>query len=190
MNFLDLLTPAGPSRVGRIDGVVVGIVTNNQDPDKIGRVRVKFPWLNDTDEGAWARLAVPMAGDQRGMFFLPEVNDEVLVCFEQGDPRFPYVMGALWNGKDTPPETNADGHNDVRVIRSRSGHVIRFTDKAGGELLEIIDSSGKNKITIDSQANKVVISSSGGSIRLAASRIEIAAEATVDITGTVVNLNC
>ena len=190
MNFLDLLAPADPSRVGRIAGVVVGIVTNNQDPDKIGRVRVKFPWLNDTDEGAWARVAAPMAGDRRGMFFLPEVNDEVLVCFELGDPRFPYVIGALWNGKDQPPETNADGNNDVRVIRSRSGHVIRFTDKAGAELLEIVDSTGNNKITIDSQANKVVISSSGGSIRLAASRIEIAAEATVDITGTVVNLNC
>jgi uncharacterized protein involved in type VI secretion and phage assembly len=189
MNFLEILRPAGDSRGGRIEGVVVGIVTNNQDPEGLGRVRVKFPWLNETDEGPWARIATPMAGDQRGMFFLPEVGDEVLVSFEQGDPRFPYVIGALWNGKDKPPEANADGHNDVRLIRSRSGHVIRFTDKAGGELLEIIDSSGNNKISIDSAANKIVISSSGGTISLQAGKIEISADASVDVKGAVINLN-
>ena len=190
MNLLELLRPADSAGSARIHGVVVGLVTNNHDPDGLGRVRLKFPWLGEADEGAWSRIASPMAGDKRGMFFLPEVNDEVLVCFEHADPRFPYVIGALWNGKDKPPLDNADGHNDVRLIRSRSGHLIRFTDKAGGELLEIIDSSGKNKISIDSAANKITLSSSGGTIRLEAGTTEISADAKVDVKGAVVNLNC
>ena len=99
--LIDLIN-ASPARNGRILGVVTGVVTNNKDPDKLGRVKVRFPWLSDTDESWWARVASPMAGKDRGVFFLPEVDDEVLVAFEHGDPRFPYVIGALWNGS-TPP---------------------------------------------------------------------------------------
>ena len=90
----------------RFFGVTLGLVTNNQDPEKLGRIKVKFPWLSDEDESNWARIITPMAGDDRGMFFLPEVDDEVLVAFEQGDMRFPFVLGSLWNGQDKPPETN------------------------------------------------------------------------------------
>src|SRR6185295_11928909 len=116
---------------GRINGVVVGVVTNNQDPDGMGRVKVKFPWLSDQDESHWARVAAPMAGKERGFYFLPEVEDEVLVAFEHGDARFPYVLGALWNGKEGPPAKNDDGKNNIRVIKSRSGHIIRLTDEDG-----------------------------------------------------------
>src|SRR5205085_2988322 len=126
-----------------ISGVVVGVVTNNQDdPDGLGRVKVKFPWLSNDEESFWARVAVPMAGKERGFYFLPEVEDEVLVAFEHGDPRFPYVLGSLWNGQDKPPEKN-DGKNNVRVIKSRSGHVIRLNDEDGKEKIESIDKSGK-----------------------------------------------
>src|SRR5262245_31955279 len=123
-----MLAP-GPDREGRIHGVVSGIVTNNQDPDKRGRVKLKFPWLSDTDESWWARIVSPMAGKERGVYFLPEVNDEVLVAFEHGDPRFPLVIGALWNTEDKPPFTNDDGKNNVRAIKSRSGHTITLGDK-------------------------------------------------------------
>jgi uncharacterized protein involved in type VI secretion and phage assembly len=118
MSFFDLVNEAvqRESRSGRIHGVVVGLVTNNQDPDGLGRVKVKFPWLSDVDESSWARIAAPMAGKQRGACFLPEVDDEVLVAFEHGDMRFPYVLGALWNGQDAPPVTNSDGTNNVRMI--------------------------------------------------------------------------
>ena len=119
--------------------MVVGIVTNNQDPDGMGRIKVRLPFSSDTDESNWARIAVPMAGKDRGFYFLPEIDDEVLVAFEHGDPRFPFILGALWNGQDTPPANNDDGKNDVRVIKSRSGHVIRLTDKDGEEKIEIID---------------------------------------------------
>src|SRR5664280_3415392 len=127
MNLYELISGTAEQEVHsrRITGVVVGVVTNNQDPDGFGRVKVKFPWLSDVDESDWARVAAPMAGNKRGFYFLPEVDDEVLVAFEHGDVRFPYVLGALWNGKDAPPATNGDGKNNVRVIQSRSGHVIK-----------------------------------------------------------------
>ena len=141
----------------RFYGVVVGIVTNNQDPDGMHRVKVRFPWLSKDVESNWARVASPMTGNDRGAYFLPEVDDEVLVAFEHGQVDHPFVVGSLWNGKDTAPESNADGQNNHRTIKSRSGHVLRFNDKAGGETIEIIDRTGSNKIIIDSAANTITI---------------------------------
>src|SRR5262249_36796271 len=136
------------------------------------------------DESPWARVASPMAGNGRGLFFLPEVGDEVLVMFERGDPRFPYVVGSLWNGKDKAPASNDDGKNHERVIRSRSGHVIRFHDEPGNETLEVIDASGKNSITIDTANNTITINSTKD-IALTApdGKITISAQA-VDIHAT------
>jgi uncharacterized protein involved in type VI secretion and phage assembly len=121
----------GASVGSRLFGVMVGIVTDNQDPEGLGRVRVRFPWLSQDDASHWARIAVGMAGKDRGMFFLPEVDDEVLVAFEHGRPEYAYVLGALWNGKDTPPTANADGKNNLRMLRSRSGHEIVLDDTVG-----------------------------------------------------------
>jgi uncharacterized protein involved in type VI secretion and phage assembly len=140
-------------------GIMVGIVTNNQDPEGLGRVKVKIPRLSGDDESNWARIATFMAGKDRGAFFLPEVDDEVLVAFECGDINMPYVIGALWNGVDKPFETNSDGKNDKRVIKSRSGHLIRLDDKDGAEKIEIIDKTGKNLITFDTRNNKIAIAS-------------------------------
>lgn len=191
MNFLELLSEVESSdtRAARISGVVVGVVTNNQDPEKMGRVKVKFPWLSDTDESNWARVATPMAGKERGFYFLPEVEDEVLVAFEHGDARFPYVVGALWNGTDVPPADNADGKNNVRVIKSRSGHVIRLTDEDGKEKIEIIDKSEKNSIVIDTSEKTltittdkdIVLKAAQGSIKLDAQKVEIKSSAETKI---------
>ena len=189
MTLLEALAGIAGPRDGRIYGVVTGIVTNNQDPDGMGRVKIKFPWLSDNDESAWARIAAPGAGKNRGVCFLPEVEDEVLVMFEQGDPRFPYVMGGLWNGKDGPPETNGPGDNAVRVIRSRSGHMIRLTDKDGGEKIEIIDHSGNNTVTLDSASNTITISAPQGTIKLAAQQIDIEATGVATLKGATVNIN-
>ena len=128
--FTRLFSP-DDKKEGRLYGVVFGIVTNNKDPEGLGRVKVKLPWMADELESNWARVVTPMAGAQRGIYFLPEVDDEVLVAFEHGSAEHPYVLGALWNGKDKPPESNSDGKNNTRTIRSRSGHVIRLTDTAG-----------------------------------------------------------
>ena len=201
-----------PAR-GRIAGVVIGVVTNNSDPDGLGRVRVKFPWLSDADESFWARIAAPMAGNDRGVYCLPEIDDEVLVAFERGDVRFPYVIGSLWNGKDQAPASNADGKNNLRVIKSRSGHLIKLNDEEGKETVEIIDSSGRNSIVIDTANNTITITSGqdivlaapDGTIRLAAKNVEIESSAdatikagtgmdvsaakTLNVAGSTVNIN-
>ena len=172
----------------RINGVVIGIVTNNKDDEGLGRVKVRFPWLSNTDDSFWARIATPMAGNNRGAYFLPELDDEVLVAFEHGDVRFPYIVGSLWNGKDQAPANNTDGKNNLRLIRSRSGHVIKLNDEDGKETVEIIDASGKNSIVIDT-AHKtititadadIVLAAAQGSIKLQAKTIEI--RATADVT--------
>ena len=203
----------------RIEGIVLGIVTNNQDPEKVGRVKVKFPWLEDGDESYWARVATLMAGNDRGTFFLPEVEDEVLVAFDHGDINHPYVIGTLWNGVDTPPETNENGKNNIRKIKSRSGHEIIFDDNdeemkekieihtnaghvivlddsAGGEKIEIKDKTGNNSIVIDSVQNAITISSQM-KLSIKAQMIEIEAEsmmtiksgANLTIQGAIVQIN-
>lgn len=177
---------------GRIYGVVVGIVTDNQDPEQLGRVKVKLPWLADEAESNWARVATLMAGNERGVFYLPEVDDEVLLAFEHGDLRAPFVVGALWNGKDKPPLTNANGENNQRLIKSRSGLTILLDDSAGAEKIEIADKEGKQKVVIDMAGKKIVITSGGdlditaeqGAVAIKAKTINLEASADVKIKAT------
>ena len=142
--------------------VMVGIVTNNSDPDGLGRVKVKFPTLPGNEESYWARLVTPMAGDGRGFEFIPEVNDEVLVTFEHDDINRPFVLGALWNGKDKPPEASnqivsSTGKVEKRIIRSRSGHTITLDDTDNSEKISIVDKTEKNLIEIRSKHNSMEI---------------------------------
>lgn len=134
MSITDILQENSGSNPGtsgdQIYGVRMAIVTNNNDPDKVGRVKLKFPWRGDADESDWTRIVFPMAGKERGIYFIPEVDDEVLVLFENGDIHHPYVIGSLWNGQDKPPEDNANGKNNIRKIKSRSGHEIIFDDNS------------------------------------------------------------
>lgn len=197
----------------KIYGGVIGIVTNNKDPEKLGRIKVKFPWLSNEDESNWARVVSPMAGKERGIFFLPEVDDEVLVVFEHGDINAPYILGSLWNGKDLPPETNSDGKNNIRIIKSRSGHKIKIDDTEGSEKIEIVDKTGKNMINIDAKENKISfksdkdieISAPNGNVTInakdlvvkssASAKIEssagmdLKASASMNIKGATVNIN-
>jgi uncharacterized protein involved in type VI secretion and phage assembly len=179
-NLLDVISPADHEKASKMYGVVVGIVTNNKDDGHMGRVKLKFPWLSDDDESTWARIAVPMAGGGRGAYFLPEVDDEVLVAFEHGDIQYPYVVGALWNGKDAPPAENSDGKNNIRVIHSRSGHLVRLDDTDGDEKIEIIDKTGGNSITIKASDNSIAITCTGR-MKLAANGIEINSDSDVKI---------
>src|SRR5690242_926559 len=105
----------------QVNGIVIGLVKDLEDPQNLGRVRVTFPYLDD-QLSDWARLVTPMAGKDRGVFFRPEVGDEVLVAFELGDVRRPYVLGALWSTTDTPPPDDGKAKdNNWRFIKSRKG---------------------------------------------------------------------
>ncbi|MGD9528294.1 phage baseplate assembly protein V [Pseudonocardia sp.] len=174
----------------RFYGVTIGLVTNTKDPDGLGRVRVTMPWLGEGIESGWARVAAPMAGAGRGCYLPPEVDDEVLVAFEHGDPEFPYVLGGLWNGTDKPPAENSDGRNDVRVLRSRSGHVIRLVDTKDAELVEIVDGSGRNSIVISTKDDTVTITAgadveitAAGTLRLHGRTVEITSDADLTVHG-------
>ncbi len=159
MNVVELLAQSQgkDAVVGKVYGAVVGIVTSVDDPDGQGRLKVTYPWLQADVESPWARLVSFMAGGERGAVFRPEVDDEVLVVFEHGDMRRPYVLGALWNGADPmPEERGADADNDVRLIKSRSGHTIVFDDTGGSEVLTINDKHGN---TIELGADGVVVHS-------------------------------
>jgi phage protein D len=139
-------------------GVVVGIVTNVKDPDNLARVKVKYPSITESLESHWARLVTPMAGSGRGIEFIPEVNDEVLVAFEYNDINRPYIIGGLWNGTEKPPESNdnivsSDGKIQKRIIKSRSGHIITFDDTQSAEQISIVDKSGQ-KILLESGSGK------------------------------------
>lgn len=198
INFVMPQTPMGSQGAGtRFYGVMIGIVTNNSDPEGMGRVKVRFPWLSDTDESHWARIVAPMAGNDRGLYFLPEVDDEVLVAFDQGLIEMPYVIGALWNGVDQPPESNADGENNIRSITSRSGHVIRLDDTEGAEKIEIIDASGSNRIAIDTANNAITIQAEGnitmesaqGDVVIRGQNVAVEASGQCDVVAGVINLN-
>lgn len=168
-----------------IHGVTVGLVTNNQDPDGLGRVKVKLPWLSNEDESAWARLATPMAGNARGIYFVPEVDDEVLVAFEHGHIGSPYVLGALWNGKDKPPEAG-DEKNTKRTIKSLSGHIIRLDDTDGEGKIEIIDRTAKNSIVISTADNTITISADADIVIKAASgKVTISGQNGVEISSQI-----
>lgn len=191
MSITDILELKNRSD-SRIYGVVVGIVTNNKDTEKLGRVKIKIPRLSGEDESNWARVISFMAGKERGAFFLPEIDDEVLVAFEYGDINMPYVIGSLWNGKDVPPENNSDGKNNIRMIRSRSGHVITLDDSDGSEQIKIMDKTQKNMIIIDAKNNTISIKSDkdielsapNGKVTIEAMDIETKSTASTKIEAT------
>ena len=136
---------------GQMPGLVEGVCTDNKDPELLGRIKVKFPTLPDMPESWWARLAMPMAGRERGWMTIPEIEDEVLVGFVHGDINHAIVLGSLYNGVDTPPYANEDGDNNLRVFQSRSGHRLTFDDKSGNERIELITHNEEIRIIWDAK---------------------------------------
>ena len=184
--ILDVRVPSGLG--GRWYGAFPALVTDIADPEGLGRVKVSLPWAPDT-AGArydtWARLATFMAGKNRGSWFIPDVDDEVLIVFEGGDPRRPYVIGSLWNGSDTPPETmDGAGKNFKKVLRSRNGVKITLDDTDGREQL-ILETPGGQKITLKDGPGAVeIVDSNGNSIKMETSGITITAAAKVTVNAS------
>jgi len=141
----------------RYPGVVSGLVKNLDDPVGLGRIELEFNNFPEAVRSAWARVAAPLAGKSRGAFFMPEIDDEVLVAFEDGDFNFPYVVGFLWNGEDTPPEST----NQNRVIKTPGGHQLRFEDTAGAKKVILI-SDGGHQIEIDDTGRTITVKTNSG----------------------------
>jgi uncharacterized protein involved in type VI secretion and phage assembly len=212
MNLLETATKETALEAGGlIKGVAVALVTQNKDEEGLCRVKVSYPWHEKPRESYWARLAMPMAGKERGLVLIPEVGDEVVVGFEREDLRFPYVLGALWNGKDKPPLANDDGKNDKRILQSRSGHYLLFDDGDQGvvKLLHekgrkivfddngfVVQDESGNAIKVDSNSGAMTIEATG-QLKIKAATIsiqatgtlELQAGATMTIRGSLVNIN-
>jgi uncharacterized protein involved in type VI secretion and phage assembly len=160
-----LLNRDGGGRRRHGAGVVPGIVTNVTDPEKLGRVKVKLPWLSDDYESHWARVLQLGAGPDRGLMLLPEVNDEVLVVFEHGDTRKPYVLGGVFNSVDTPPFEGAvdagSGTVKTRGLRTRKGHELVLSDADADERIEIATIDGKVRILLDHASGALKIDAKG-----------------------------
>ena len=137
------------------NGVLVGKVMNNLDPENLGRVQLAIPSLSDLNLSNWARVCAPMAGTTAGAYFLPDIGDEVLVTFEHGNIDKPIVLGGLWNGKSRPPALNL-GLNEKKVIRMKSGLQITFDDTPAAGGLKIEDGKGSS-ITLDQVTGNVTI---------------------------------
>lgn len=159
-------------------GVAIGFVVDLRDPDHLGRVKLNIPelFLEEQNEAVFvtqsntesrghsyfARVATLMAGGKRGSYFVPEVGDEVVVAFEQGDMNRPMIIGSLWNSEGEPPESmDSDGKNDIRAIHTRSGHKIVFNDSDDKPSILIVDKTKENSIFIDSANNKMEIKVKG-----------------------------
>ena len=165
-------------------GVVVGIVTDNDDPLRQGRVRLRFPALSGDYESYWSRVAAPGNGASRGMVWIPEVNDEVLVAFENGDRERPFVVGGLWNGTDAPPPIEVDnGKLNGRHLVSRDGNQVFMWDKPSTSTLGM-STAGSEVILVLNRLDKELSGTSDGKIVLTAtSDIEINATGKVKISG-------
>jgi len=173
---------------GRWYGVYPALVTDIKDPDNQGRVKVSLPWSPDTGSAkyeAWARLATMMGGNNRGSWFVPDNNDEVLVAFEGGDPRRPYVIGGLWNGTDRAPESmDGSGNNYKKVLRSRNGVKVTLDDQDGQEKF-IAETPGGQKVTLKDGPGAVeIVDSNGNSVKLESSGVTITASAKVTINAS------
>jgi uncharacterized protein involved in type VI secretion and phage assembly len=212
MNLLETATKETALETGGlIKGMAVALVTQNKDEEGLCRVKVSYPWHEKPRESYWARLAMPMGGKERGLVLIPEVGDEVVVGFEREDLRFPYVLGALWNGKDKPPLANDDGKNDRRILQSRKRHYLLFDDGARG-VVELLHEKGRkilfddngfvvqdergNVINVDSNSGAMTIEATG-QLKIKAATIsiqatgtlELQAGATMTIRGSLVNIN-
>jgi len=185
----------------RLYGVFAGLVEDNDDPEKEGRVKVRFPWLDDATVSEWCRVMQPYAGNGFGATFVPELQCEVLVAFVHGDMNEPIVIGGLYNGADKPPSYHDGTTTDVKMIKTQAGHVVRLDDSARARAIELktagghdvvlddqnrtitITSSGGHKLVLDDRGNVVELAAAGG-----AGKLTIEASGKVTITGTIVTV--
>jgi uncharacterized protein involved in type VI secretion and phage assembly len=171
-------------------GVYPAIVTQLVDPDRLGRIEVRFPWLGtdgDRDVRAWATLCSPYADDRQGLQILPEVGSQVVVAFEAGNLRRPYIVGAAWNGRAALPET-ATRANNLRVLRSRGGSRLEFDDSAQPKV-RITTESG-HQVVLDNATQEVTIRhATGCTVKLTSTSVDITGNISMNVTAPTVKVD-
>jgi len=173
-------------------GVYPAIVTDLVDPDSLGRIEVKFPWLGregDSDVRAWATLLSPYADNDQGLQTLPEVDSQVVVAFEAGNLRRPYIVGSCWNGVEALPQA-AEEANNIRVLKTRSGSKLEFDDTEGSAKITLTTSAG-HELVLDDGGSTITLSHSSGHIITftAGGAVEIQANSTIDLTASALNVH-
>jgi len=193
-----------------VPGVVVGIVTDNEDPEEMGRVKVQYPWMADDAESFWARVAFTGAGEKRGVVWIPEVGDEVVVAFEHGDIAYPVIVGSVWNGEKKPPTALLDGVFDGGKVKrngivSRLGHTLVFYDADDTSGIALYTSDKKIRIALNESKGSLHITTdqeltieakgdikikSGRSLKLeAGTTMDVKSSAALTIKGATVGIN-
>jgi len=171
------------TRNNKFYGVVVGIVTNILDPENLGRVKLRFPWLAADQESDWARIANLLAGNGYGSWFMPEVGAEVLVAFEHGDIRFPYVLGMLWNGADRPPQPKStDKKEHDKVIKTRLGSLLVFGENDSNKQYHYIQQK------VPASQDCAVQLDANAEILISGNKVKIKGETEVTIEAPTINI--
>ncbi len=176
---IDMAGPQAPAMAERQLGLQTALVVDNNDPDQLGRVKIKFPWSR-SQETVWVRVASPHASAESGWYTMPEVNDEVVVGFEYGSPSLPVVVGALYNKTSKLWSQMFNGENNHKVFVTRSGHQLFFSDEGGKELIRLVTKDDKNSIVLDVAGPSITITSKGD-ISVKGANVKIEADQKVEI---------
>lgn len=193
-DLLERIFPRAATGLGGLwYGVYPALVSDINDADGQGRVKVTLPWAPDGSDSryeAWARVATLMGGKNRGSWFIPDKDDEVLVAFAGGNPAFPFVIGSLWNGKDSPPASmDGAGNNYKKVLKSRNGVKITLDDQDGQEKL-LLETPGGQKVSLKDGPGVIEIEdSNGNSIKLESSGVTVSSSAVVTVRASMVKIS-
>lgn len=160
------------------------LVTDNHDPDGLGRVRVQFHWMSSTEKTPWLRITSPHGGNGKGMFFIPELDEEVIVGFEGDSAVKPYIIGTVYHSKAKTDFSNQN--NDVKAIQTRSGNKILMNDKEGSVFVE--DKDGNN-IMIDGAGNIKITANASITLTTGESKLEMKKDGTINLTGKNITIN-
>jgi len=192
---MDCATYASPilrRPIGWLNAAQLAQVVSVDDPERMNRVQVRLIGCDDADRQdapLWARVVCPFAGRDRGAFLIPDVEDEVLVVFQNGDPSFPLVLGGLWNGSSTAPEQIGSEGNRKKVIRSKNGVTVTLDDQSGQERF-IAETPGGQRITLsDGPGTVKVEDANGNSAEFASAGITVIAAATVKVQAAKVEVS-
>jgi uncharacterized protein involved in type VI secretion and phage assembly len=173
-------------------GAHLARVVSLSDPEGLNRVQVRliaYAEIAGQDLPLWARVVAPFAGDDRGAFFMPDIDDEVLIVFLQGDPRHPLVLGGLWSGVNAAPASVGAGGNIVKRIRSKNGIQITMEDQQGQETLTLETPGGQSVTLKDGPGTITVADSNGNSIKLDTSGITVNAASTVKVQAAKIDVS-